>query len=231
MHRAFTAVAIVVLFAGYSLVSADTLNTSPNAFSAVVGNDSLIATQHMPIWLHANRRGYISDEEASTLLWSELSYERSLTSDISFAARSGLGIGSEDGDHFFGQLRQESLTFGWRFLELKGGVFPFTRGTIPFPEPGSGSLSVSDNAYPIPSIQLTTPDFVPIPCTNDQLSLLAGTSHGWFTGDGTVEGRLLHEEWTYPRAGRQSASVSIVDESDVRLPQWHTMMEFQYHRR
>ena len=166
------------------------------------------AEDSVPLWLHANRFGTVPDDSWSTITSGSYGIVGTMGDDLRFDATVGVAGVIEDAG-VYAQLQRGDLAFGWRFLELRGGVFPSTRGFVAFPELSSGSLSISGNAAPIPLIQLTTPEFVGLPFTGDMVSVFGGISHGWFTGDRYVDDILLHEKWAYLGLGN--------DESPIRL--------------
>lgn len=48
-------------------------------------------------------------------------------------------------------------------------------------ELSSGGMTLSANARPIPQIELSIPDFVTVPYSQNKLQIIGGTSYGWFT--------------------------------------------------
>lgn len=71
----------------------------------------------------------------------------------------------------------------------------------------SGSFIWSGNSLPIPQIQLSLPEYVPLSFTKNFLALKANFAHGWF-GDGPyVQGSYLHQKAVYLRLGKPQAKV------------------------
>lgn len=174
-----------------------------------LSNSTLLSTgSSQPLWFTANRDGYVPSDPVSTTTWFDARYAQLLTPSLSVEAAMAAGIAGTDAA-ITAQLREAWVSAQWRGLELKGGLFPFTRGFIPFEQLSSGSMSISGNAYPLPSIQISAPDFLSVPLTDDNVAVLGGISHGWFTGDGAVENHLLHEKWAYLRLGSPAGALSV----------------------
>lgn len=160
------------------------------------------AHDSVPLWLHANKFGRVPDDSWSSITSASYRYLGGKGRDFRFDAGLALsGIFSKEGVEPY--LGRADASVAWRFVEFRGGVFPFTRGFVAFPELSSGSMSISGNAEPIPLVQLATPDFVALPFTGDRVGVLGGISQGWIPGDRFVENPLLHEKWAYLQLGKK----------------------------
>lgn len=74
----------------------------------------------------------------------------------------------------------------------------------------TGSYIWSGNALPIPKIQLSLPQFTPLPFTKGLLSLMGTFSHGWFESDNRlVKGVYLHQSSFYGRLGKPTWRVRV----------------------
>jgi hypothetical protein len=162
----------------------------------------------LPLWLHANTFATVPVDAPGSVTSGLYGAEMRLGDSLSIDSSLGVGFSVADGV-VAGQLRQADIGVQWRFLELRGGVFPYTRGEVPIPDLTTGSMVVSGNASPLPLIQLTIPSFVPIPFTNEMLNMRGGIAHGWFTGDRYVQNILLHEKWLYLGLGNENTPVQM----------------------
>ena len=74
---------------------------------------------------------------------------------------------------------------------------------------GLGSYAWSGNALPLPRIQLSTPDYTPIPFTGKLLFFKAMFAHGWFETNRYVQNSFLHQKALYVRLGKPSWAVKL----------------------
>ncbi len=153
-----------------------------------------------PFWLQANRWGLNSDSSLQTNLGAEVTWERDF-GDVWGIELLADGDVFADDDGVIPRLRFAYAALSWRALELKGGMYPELVGLLPAPELSSGSMIVSGNARPLPSVQLSMPEWTAVPMTNEKLEIRGGLLHGWFLGDRVQDGALLHEKWGYARLG------------------------------
>lgn len=64
----------------------------------------------------------------------------------------------------------------------------------------SGSYIWSGNALPMPKVQISIPNYVPL-FGNNIVSIKGGFAHGWFD-NGYVKNYYLHQKWFYGRFGK-----------------------------
>ena len=90
-------------------------------------------------------------------------------------------------------------------LELWGGrrrqIIGITDSTL-----SSGSYTVSGNALPIPQVQISTPDFVPLGFLGRAVALKGHFSHGWFNVP-YIQKAFLHTKSLHGRFGRPESPV------------------------
>ena len=69
----------------------------------------------------------------------------------------------------------------------------------------TGAYIWSGNALPIPKIQLSLPNYTPVPFTKGVISIMGAFAHGWFeNADRLVKGSYLHQKYLYGRLGKSS---------------------------
>ena len=73
----------------------------------------------------------------------------------------------------------------------------------------SGSYIWSGNALPIPKIQISIPEYLPLKFTKGLLSIKGSYSHGWFDNQGVVKDFYLHQKTFYARIGKPNWKVKM----------------------
>ena len=199
----------LLLFLVFGSIIFATENTGNNLFYYSIGSSLFYSSEQTPLWIHANQNGYRSDSGSFSHLWSEAFCEIPFGRGMTFYGDLGGQVGLDDDLSGRLLLRNASLGVRNKYLSFRGGLFPFQRGIIPYPTLSTGSLSVSNNAFPIPEIELSTPGFVPVPWTKQRMAVSGGISHGWVTGDGYIEGHYLHEKWAYVQAKSIDGGLSV----------------------
>ncbi len=104
-------------------------------------------------------------------------------------------------------LPQAYIKARWRQIELYVGR---RRNIIGLVDTllTSGSYAMSGNALPLPTIQLGTRGYVPLPFTRGLLSINATYGHAWFeTENRKVYHTLLHQSSFYMRVGKPTWAV------------------------
>ncbi|QHV98314.1 capsule assembly Wzi family protein [Spirosoma endbachense] len=74
---------------------------------------------------------------------------------------------------------------------------------------GVGPMAWSGNALPIPEIQISLPDYVPLGFTKGLIAFKGFYSHGWFDNRGPVKGSFLHQKAFYGRFGKPNWSLKL----------------------
>ncbi len=91
----------------------------------------------------------------------------------------------------------------WKALELSAGRWRQLTG-LGDSTLSSGFINGSNNALPIPKIQLATLGYVPLGFTKNWLAVNAGYSHGWFMNT-YIQGAYLHQKYLYLRMGKPTS--------------------------
>ena len=74
---------------------------------------------------------------------------------------------------------------------------------------GVGPMAWSGNALPIPEIQISTPNYVPLGFTKGLIAFKGLYSHGWFDNQGPVKGSFLHQKALYGRLGKPNWKLKL----------------------
>ncbi|RYU94359.1 capsule assembly Wzi family protein [Emticicia agri] len=105
--------------------------------------------------------------------------------------------------------KQSQLLLPEAYLKIRYSLFEFYAGRrkeiIGLTDTllNSGAFVWSGNALPLPKVQFSTPNFVPV-VAKGLLSVKLGHSHGWFGNQPYTDGHYLHQKWLYGKIGRDS---------------------------
>ena len=140
----------------------------------------------LPFYLVNNRFGEV-DEDDNLFLSGSLKYERHLSNRLRF--QSGFSYRNKVlSSHFLG-LTYEKLYFNvGRYKRQFGGL----KESL-----SSGSLALSQNARPIPSIEVGLLDYVDVPFTGGYFKTKGHISHGWLETDRFISNAVLHSKSFY----------------------------------
>ncbi|MFR9166268.1 MAG: capsule assembly Wzi family protein [Dysgonomonas sp.] len=136
---------------------------------------------YAPFWLTNNNYGIGSEKDNNGYLRVNTKGYKKLFNDKLNVSLGVDIIGSHNlqTDFYF---HQWYVDLRYRSLGLSAGAKernnPFKNKDL-----STGGLTLSNNARPIPQIEVGFPDFVPIPLTNDWLHIQGGISYGWFLDD------------------------------------------------
>ena len=95
----------------------------------------------------------------------------------------------------------------WKDLELSAGRWRQLTG-LGDSTLSSGFINGSNNALPIPKIQLGTLGYVPLRFTQRWLAVNAGYGHGWFMNT-YIQGSYLHQKYFYLRGGKPTSRLKV----------------------
>ncbi|MEZ4905657.1 MAG: capsule assembly Wzi family protein [Spirosomataceae bacterium] len=74
---------------------------------------------------------------------------------------------------------------------------------------GTGSYSWSGNALPMPKIQLSISEFLPLKFTKNRLAIKGTYAHGWFGSGDYAYGYMLHQKSFYARLGAPKSPIKL----------------------
>ncbi|MFP4557038.1 MAG: capsule assembly Wzi family protein [Bacteroidales bacterium] len=155
--------------------------------------------ERAPFWMVSNQHGKYSLQKHGALTSIKL-YSESDTGKI-----YNYKYGVELANHFDGNNRlwfhQAYFHFGiFNKVEMRLGAWEETIGNEYTPL-SSGSILWSDNARPLPKIEVGTPGFVEVPYTKGYAEVSGSLAHGWFEEGRYVQNVYLHRKYIYGRVG------------------------------
>jgi hypothetical protein len=156
------------------------------------------AGSQLPFWLLSNQYGKYNTDK-SGILSSVAIFGNGGTLE-----NWGFGYGLEG----VGRVTQ-GLTTGWlhqafgkaeyrKFLRFQAGVWEETFGNQYTPL-SSGSIIWSQNARPMPKVEIGSAGYVDVPFTKGLFQGKGALAHGWFEKDRYVEGVWLHHKYAAAR--------------------------------
>jgi hypothetical protein len=162
-----------------------------------------------PFWLRANRYGIVPLESNFFTLRGSVSsdYKKANSKEGNYKLSKfdwgyGLNVVGNVG-------KQSELLIPEAYVKAKYGKFEIYAGRrkeivgLVDTALTSGSYIWSGNALPMPKIQISNPDYVPLGVTNGLLSFKGSFAHGWFENNRTdVKSFYLHQKSLYFRLGK-----------------------------
>ena len=162
-----------------------------------------------PFWLRANKYGMVPNQSPIVTLGGSASsdYKKAITKEDKYKLSKfdwGFGL------NIVGNVGKENqFLIPEAYLKAKLGAFEMYAGRrkeivgLVDSTLSSGSYIWSRNALPMPKINLSTPNFVPLGFTKGFLSFKGNYAHGWFENDRTdVKNFYLHQKSLYFRLGK-----------------------------
>jgi Capsule assembly protein Wzi len=162
-----------------------------------------------PFWLRANQYGTVPNQSPIFTLRGSISsdYKKAITKEDQYKLSKfdwgfGLNIVGNVGKENQFLIPEAYLKAKYGAFEIYAGrrkeLFGLVDSTL-----SSGSYIWSGNALPMPKIQISTPNFVPLGFTKGFLSFKGNYAHGWFENSRTdVKNFYLHQKSLYFRLGK-----------------------------
>jgi Capsule assembly protein Wzi len=177
-------------------------------YTAEVG--TIISTNgETPFWLRANQYGIVPNQSPIFTLRGSVSsdYKKAITKEDQYKLSKfdwgyGLNIVGNVGKENQFLIPEAYVKAKFGAFEIYAGrrkeIFGLVDSTL-----SSGSYIWSGNALPMPKIQISTPNFVPLGFTKGFLSFKGNYAHGWFENSRTdVKNFYLHQKSLYFRLGK-----------------------------
>ncbi len=162
-----------------------------------------------PFWLRANQYGIVPNQSPIFTLRGSVSsdYKKAITKEDRYRLSKfdwGYGL------NMVGNVGKENqFLIPEAYIKAKYGAFEIYAGRrkevfgLVDTTLSSGSYIWSGNALPMPKIQISTPNFVPLEFTKSFLSFKGTYAHGWFENSRTdVKNFYLHQKSLYFRLGK-----------------------------
>jgi hypothetical protein len=162
-----------------------------------------------PFWLRANQYGTVPSTSPIVTLRGSISsdYKKAITKEDQYKLSKfdwgyGLNIVGNVGKENQFLISEAYVKAKYGAFEIYAGrrkeIFGLVDSTL-----SSGSYIWSGNALPMPKIQISTPNFVPLGFTRGFLSFKGNYAHGWFENSRTdVKNFYLHQKSLYFRLGK-----------------------------
>ena len=162
-----------------------------------------------PFWLRANQYGIVPNQSPIFTLRGSVSsdYKKAITKEDQYKLSKldwgyGLNIVGNVGKENQFLITEAYVKAKYGVFEIYAGrrreIFGLVDSTL-----SSGSYIWSGNALPMPKIQISTPNFVPLGFTKGFLSFKGNYAHGWFENSRTdVKDFYLHQKSLYFRLGK-----------------------------
>ena len=162
-----------------------------------------------PFWLRANQYGILPNQSPIFTLRGSVSsdYKKAITKEDQYKLSKfdwgyGLNIVGNVGKENQFLIPEAYVKVKYGAFEIYAGrrkeIFGLVDSTL-----SSGSYIWSGNALPMPKVQISTPNFVPLPFTKGFLSFKGNYAHGWFENSRTdVKNFYLHQKSLYFKLGK-----------------------------
>lgn len=149
---------------------------------------TILSTENdlLPFYLINNRWGEVNEGD-KFFLAAELNYSKRLSKN--FNLNTGFSFRNDRISSHFARIE-------WKKLFLSLGREKITIGGLR-ESLSSGSLGLSKNARPIPSIVMGTTDYIDVPFTDGFFKTKGHISHGWLEENRYISNALLHSKSFY----------------------------------
>ena len=162
-----------------------------------------------PFWLRANQYGIVPNHSPIFTIRGSVSsdYKKAITKEDQYRLSKfdwgyGLNIVGNVGKENQFLIPEAYVKAKYGAFEIYAGrrkeLFGLVDSTL-----SSGSYIWSGNALPMPKVQISTPNFVPLGFTKGFLSFKGSYAHGWFENSRTdVKNFYLHQKSLYLKLGK-----------------------------
>jgi len=166
-----------------------------------------------PFWIRSNEYGTVPFQSNNLFVSAGLKKEYDSTFNIQkkllpLDIGYGFQLFSNIGTANTFSINEGYLKIRFKFLEVYGGrrreIIGLTDSTL-----SSGSIIWSGNAIPIPKIQISTPNYVPI-FKSKMFFFKAALAHGWFGNQYYVQKYYLHQKALYGKFGKSEWKINLL---------------------
>jgi hypothetical protein len=185
--RLVSLIFVVLFIKGNALIAQDEKAKS-DSISAIISTGTLLSTNTnlVPFYLINNQFGEV-DPDAPVFLAGELAYQKPINKHFKFI--SGFSFRNDIFSSYY-------LGLGFKNWQLVAGRVKRTFGGL---DNGlsSGSLALSENALPVPMIELSLKEYTSVPFTEGYFKMKGTFSHGWLDEDRYISNAQLHGKSFY----------------------------------
>lgn len=190
----------------------------PDTFVAEAGLLGATA-QATPFWLRANQYGIVPNQSPVLTLRAGVyaNYDSSRHNLHWKASRFDVGYGLAVVGNVSPNLLpyEKAVLLPEAYVKVRRGIweayvgrrqerFGLADSTL-----STGSYAWSGNAMPIPKIQVSIPNFVPIGFTKGWVSVQGTYAHGFLSASGYIRNTMLHQKSLYLRVGQPTSVVRV----------------------
>lgn len=180
------------------VLAQDTLLLRRITYSAELGT-FLSSNGNTPFWVKSNQYGIAPRQSAASLQAGVVSgYREDRKKDWGFGASLVGNIGKNKA-FLIPELYIKGKIGHWEaYIGRRKEVVGLVDSTL-----SSGSYIWSGNALPMPKIQISIPNYMPIGFTKGLISIKGSLAHGWFENSRSdVKNFYLHQKTFYLRIGK-----------------------------
>jgi hypothetical protein len=216
----------LIFISNYSLTAQDSTNTK--SYKGFVELGTIISTSgETPFWMRSNQYGIVPFTAPSALFRAGLSsgYKKYTSKESKIKANKfDWGYGLEIAGNLSPKNNldpdnrgpENKILFPEAYIKAKFGAFEIYAGRrreivgLVDTALTSGSYIWSGNALPMPKIQISNPDYVPLGFTKGFISFKGSYAHGWFENNRTdVKNFYLHQKTLYLKMGKPNGKFHI----------------------
>jgi hypothetical protein len=167
----------------------------------------LSSSSQTPFWLKSNMLGVVPNTGQNLMFQAGFYQQYTKKNNVEKKYTWGYGLRPVV------NVNQEKIDFllPEAYLKAKIGIFEVWGGrrqeVIGLSDSsglGTGPITWSSNALPMPKVQFGTPNFVNI-AFKGLFAVKVSYAHGWFDNDGIIKDYFLHHKTFYARIGRAKA--------------------------
>jgi len=160
----------------------------------------------MPFWLRANQYTTTPETSGGSLVLGRKSV-MSLKSAwrVGYGANVVVNLTSSKNQLILPELYGNVKYKKWEFYAgRKKETFGFADTTL-----GTGPYSWSGNALPMPKVQLSISEYLPLKFTKNRIAIKGTFAHGWFGSGDYAHGYMLHQKSFYARWGSPKSMIKL----------------------
>lgn len=214
------------MISNYSVIAQDSTNNK--SYKGFVELGTIISTSgETPFWMRSNQYGIVPFTAPAALFRAGISsgYKNYISKESKIKANKfDWGYGLEIAGNISPKNNldtdnrgpENKILFPEIYVKAKFGAFEIYAGRrreivgLVDTTLTSGSYIWSGNALPMPKIQISNPDYVPLGFTKGFISFKGSYAHGWFENNRTdVKNFYLHQKTLYLKIGKPNGKFHI----------------------
>ncbi|WP_372754919.1 capsule assembly Wzi family protein [Labilibaculum sp.] len=172
-----------------------------------LGLSSSVSGDSLPFWLHTNKYGIVPEDNNGLIQLKVFSDFKESDSDFNFSYAASIVVSqSKESDLLVDELFFSTI---WKKLNLDLGV---KHHDVQYDglSATNGDLLFSTNSRSYPELSIGFSDFVPVPFTNNLLSIKGVFSNGIMLDNRYVDNTNVHHKSAFLRVGRDHGFSFII---------------------